>query len=68
MIIKFSEVIIPFEDLCIGTIIGDGKGRRYMKVGITRHGCWVPSHPTTKGSLTTAEMRDKVGPDWLVWL
>lgn len=68
MIIKFSEVVVPFENLSIGTVIGDGKGRRYMKIAITSSGSWVPSRPTTKGSLTNSEMRDKVEPNWHVWL
>ena len=70
MFIEFSEVVIPFENLAIGTVIGNGKGRRYMKVALTRYGCWVPSHPTTKGSLTNAEMLKyiKDGAGWRVLL
>lgn len=59
--IKFSEVVIPFENLAIGTVIDNGKGRRYMKVALTNYGCWVPSRPTTKGSLTNAEMLKYIG-------
>lgn len=61
MFIEFSEVVIYFENLAFGTVIGNGKGRRYMKVAITNSGCWVPSHPTTKGSLTNSELLEYIG-------
>lgn len=68
MTVRFHEVPITFERLPIGTVLSDTRGNRYMKVDITQCGYWVPSRPATKGSLTNAEMRDRVGPNWYVWL
>lgn len=68
MIFKYREVRTVFVRLPIGTVLQDARGNRYMKVDITRHGCWVPSRPAIEGSLTNAEMHDRVGPNWLVWL
>lgn len=68
MIIKFHEVAIPFDRFAFGTVVEDCKGERYMKVDITLSGSWVPSRPNTRGPLTNAEMRDKIKPDWNVWL
>lgn len=68
MIIKFHEVTIPFDRLAFGIVVENCKGERYMKINLTRDGCWAPSNPTTRGSYTNAEMRDKIKPDWNVWL
>lgn len=61
MIINFNDLQLPFHRLAPGTILIDPDDIRYMKLDITSRGCWAPSRPTTKGSLTNSEMRDKVG-------
>ena len=61
MIIDFSELTIQFHRLAPGAVLISPNDARYMKLDITPRGCWVPSRPTTKSSLTNSEMRDKVG-------
>lgn len=60
-VFNVDELPIPSHRLAPGTILIDPDDIRYMKLDITSCGCWVPSRPTTKGSLTNSEMRDKVG-------
>lgn len=68
MIINFNDLQLPFRRLAPGTILIDPDDIRYMKLDITPRGCWVPSRPTTKSSLTNSEMHDKVGcgEEWKV--
>lgn len=61
MIIDFSELTIQFHRLAPGAVLISPNDARYMKLDITPRGCWVPSRPTTKSSLTNSEMRDKGG-------
>lgn len=70
MMIRFNDLRIPFHRLAPGTILIDPDDIRYTKLVITSRGCWAPSRPTTKGSLTNSEMRDKVGggEEWKVLL
>lgn len=61
MIINFNELTIPFHRLAPGAILVSPNDGRYLKLDTIPRGCWVPSRPTMKGSLTNSEMHDKLG-------
>lgn len=68
MLIKFSELSLPFGRLAPGAVLVRPDGERYMKMVDEEYSyVWLqPFDPLFQSSLSDAQMSQIVREDWLV--